>query len=272
MAELSEVVAEEIADQAVAVEKVVHSLNQIKLAYAGIGAACGAAVGALIAFNIAYKRANKKYSEISQNEIDEMREHYVKKTEATMGRITKPDLDVMVDKLGYHTTTDTIKKDSAPSVVTESPAPVVETALDPVKSFKNVFEVSKEISEEDALDVWDYAVEVRSRAADVPYVIHVDEHTENVNEYEQTTLTYYEDDDVLADQRDNVVDDQDELVGVQNLGKFGHGSNDPNIVYVRNDRITMDFEICRSAGSYAKEVHGFEHSDVPRRSRPEWDG
>lgn len=257
---------EEIVEQAEVVEKVVRSLTQIKIAYAGIGAACGAAAGAIIAFQIAYKKAEAKYEAISQAEISEMRQHYAAKTEATMGRITKPDLERVVNDLGYNTRDDeeeivpegALKLLETPEVIKESPAPVVKT--------QNVFE------EHRSTDVWDYAIEVRGRSADIPYVIHADEFTNSEGEYQQTTLTYYEDDDVLADQRDTVIDDPDELINLANLMKFGHGSNDPNIVYIRNDRIDMDFEICRSTGSYAKEVHGFEHSDVPRRGRREWDG
>lgn len=257
---------EEIAEQAVAVEKVVRSLTQIKIAYAGIGAACGAAAGAFIAFGIAYKKAAEKYEAISQAEITEMRQHYAAKTEATMGRITKPDLDRVVHDLGYNTRSDeeeivpeaTLDLLETPQIITENPSPVVAT--------QNVFD------EHHTTDVWDYATEVRGRSIESPYVIHIDEFNQREGDYTQSTLTYYEDDDVLADQRDTVIDDPDELINLANLMKFGHGSNDPNIVYIRNDRIAMDFEICRSTGSYAKEVHGFEHSDVPRRSRREWDG
>jgi len=52
--------------------------------------------------------------------------------------------------------------------------------------------------------------------------------------------------------------------------KFGHGSGDPNVVYIRNEQYTAEIELCRSPNSYAEEVHGFKHSDeveyrTPRR-------
>ena len=47
------------------------------------------------------------------------------------------------------------------------------------------------------------------------------------------------------------------------------------MLFVRNEKIEVDFEISRAFGSYAKEVLGFEHSDDEprsrRRRRPQWD-
>jgi hypothetical protein len=63
-----------------------------------------------------------------------------------------------------------------------------------------------------------------------------------------------------------------DLVGDDNL-RFGYGSNDSNMVYVRNPRIEMDMEIVRSQGTYTKEVLGFDdeaelkHSGRRRRFR-----
>jgi hypothetical protein len=48
--------------------------------------------------------------------------------------------------------------------------------------------------------------------------------------------------------------DASEIVG-QNL-RFGHGSKDPNVVYIRNPRLEMEMEILRDPSSYEKEVLG----------------
>ncbi len=79
---------------------------------------------------------------------------------------------------------------------------------------------------------------------------------------EQVSLTYFDGDDVLVDDRDQPVPDPDDSIGEDHLGRFGVGSKDNNIVYVRNDRLELDFEILRSNGKYAQEVLGFiEHSE-----------
>lgn len=107
----------------------------------------------------------------------------------------------------------------------------------------------------------------KDRDTSTPYVVTLDEFYENEQEHTQHSVTYYEGDEVLADERDQVIEDIS-LIGKDNLA-FGHLSNDPNVVYVRNDQKKMDFEIARSEGKYAHEVLGFEHSDEPfdRRRR-----
>jgi len=94
----------------------------------------------------------------------------------------------------------------------------------------------------------------------------------------QFTLTYFEGDDVLCKDDDTVIRDQDATVGLGNLSKFGHGSGDPNIVYVRNEELKVDLEIVHSDGKYAVDVAGFkedelQHSSMRRRSprRSEYD-
>jgi hypothetical protein len=54
-------------------------------------------------------------------------------------------------------------------------------------------------------------------------------------------------------------DNRDNLVGDKNLDRFGHGSNDAFIVYIRNDQLEIVYEVVLSPNSYAEEVHGFSH-------------
>ena len=52
-----------------------------------------------------------------------------------------------------------------------------------------------------------------------------------------------------------MVDDPDSTVGLENMSQFGNGSDDHDIVYIRNNRIACDFEVVRNKGSYAELVH-----------------
>lgn len=88
-----------------------------------------------------------------------------------------------------------------------------------------------------------------------PYVISVTEFTDNETQYGQNSISYYQGDDVLADERDQPIPDIEYIVGRKNL-RFGDGSGDPNIVFVRNDELEVDFEVCQSLGTYAEEVLG----------------
>jgi hypothetical protein len=37
---------------------------------------------------------------------------------------------------------------------------------------------------------------------------------------------------------------------------FGHGSGDPNVVYIRNEKLQAEYEVLRDPGSYEIEVLG----------------
>lgn len=130
-------------------------------------------------------------------------------------------------------------------------------------------------------DVWDIKAEVNKRTPHKPYVIHVDEfiNEEMASEdFVQATLTYYVSDDVLCDQEEAIIYNRSDLIGDAML--FGHGSGDPNCVYIRNMERRMEYEVLRDPGYYSVEVQGLElehdnraedlkHSRAPRKFRQE---
>jgi hypothetical protein len=126
-------------------------------------------------------------------------------------------------------------------------------------------------------NVWDQEAEIASRIDGEPYVIHIDEYTENENGYRQETLTYYMGDDVVCDAADTPVYGYPGLMG-DIKGNFGRGSGDKNVVYVRNDEHHMEWEILRHQSSFEVEVLGsqaeeqfaekdLQHSSSPRKFR-----
>lgn len=122
-------------------------------------------------------------------------------------------------------------------------------------------------------DDWNYEEEIAKRSTTEPYVIHFDEFYEDrdddhpASNYHQTTLTYYAGDDIMADEENVPVFNYGQIVGEL---KFGHGSKDPNVFHVRNDKRKGEYEIVRDSGKYAEEVHGIfeepeiQHSGVPK--------
>lgn len=121
---------------------------------------------------------------------------------------------------------------------------------------KNIFDAAPKDSEG---FVWDYSLELKERMPENPYVIHHDEWTDNELGHEQLFLTYYEYDNVVADGTADVpIDDLEYTVGADNLNRFGHGSEDPRIVYVRNERLGIDYEITFDSGSFEDKVLGVE--------------
>ena len=100
---------------------------------------------------------------------------------------------------------------------------------------------------------WNYDDELERRRPDKPYIIHRDEFFSQEMDFEQTTLMYYRRDDTLCDEADVPVPNYERLVGKL---KFGHGSLDPSICYVRNENISHEWEIILDEGSFAVEVLG----------------
>lgn len=107
----------------------------------------------------------------------------------------------------------------------------------------------------DEEDDWDYTEELKNRKPDHPYIIHRDEFYSDDNEFKQTTLTYYDGDHILCDENDVPVYNQEKVVGTL---KFGKGSKDPSICYIRNEAYKADYEVIIDHGSYQSEVLGYE--------------
>jgi hypothetical protein len=109
---------------------------------------------------------------------------------------------------------------------------------------------------------FDLDEEKKTRDPSKPYILEHDEFFNNEKDYITQTLTWYEGDGVLANDRDEHLNDVNNLVGEKNLEKFGHGSRDPNVLYVANERLDIYFEIVKHEGKFTEEVLGFiQHDD-----------
>ena len=227
--------------------------------------ALGMGVGALTGYFVAKRLLETKYSKIADDEIAEMREHYQAKARALEAEAAKRPVEEIVKERGY-----SASDDEAPPMAVQPPAQppitVEETEdevageppdYDPERSenseTRNLFEEA-EVTHE-----WDWHEERKKRSPDIPYVIHYDERFET-EEYSDMTLTYYDGDGVICNERDEIIDPNDieRLLGEKNLERFGHGSNDASIVYIRNDNLEIIYEVVKSPNSYAEEVHGFQ--------------
>lgn len=195
------------------------------------------AVGAFIGYKVAEKRLTTKFDQLMKQELAETRAFY--------NRVHKTEFPTPADAVAALVPETETLKDAADAILVyrgETDEPVVET--------RNVFV--------DSVDpTWDQEKEERDRTETAPYILHHDEFMAAETSYNQITITWYEGDNVLSDEEDKPIDLVEEVVGHDNL-QFGHGSGDENIVYIRNDRLEIDFEVTRSEGKYAHEVLGFE--------------
>lgn len=81
-----------------------------------------------------------------------------------------------------------------------------------------------------------------------PYVISQQEFDSD-DGYSKSSLAYYEDDKVLANENDYVLNIE-EIIGLDSLDHFGDMSGDPTVVYVRNLSLNSDYEVQLVHGSY----------------------
>lgn len=271
----------------------------------GAASVLSAAAGVILGYRVAEKRLAAAYELEMQQEVAELKRYY---SEQRVINDVKPDPKELLDKIyseeaqaareahesylggdGQHLVEHAVPGDTPVSpegrLITD--AKLHEVSLEPVADPEkgvhpiekvNVFAGKEPVEDESE---WDYEQELRIRAEnpDKPYILHHDEYFENETDYEQASLTYYEGDDTLVDEKDMPVGDDSAVVGDDALTAFGHGSKDKNVVYVRNESLEMDFEIVKSNGKFSVEVLGFDdtegeslqHSHSPRRFRMERD-
>lgn len=139
--------------------------------------------------------------------------------------------------------------------------------VEDVKERLGIFEEDESEEEVITMNVFsDNSSEADERNPNKPFILTEREFEEGEHDYTQNTLTYYEGDDVLTDDRDQPIHNKRPVVGEDNL-QFGEKSNDPNVVYIRNNHLEVDFEVCRSAGSFAEEVLGYTEPSNKQRPR-----
>lgn len=218
----------------------------------------GLGIGGFVAYKITKKRLSDEFDQELTEQIAAAKQFHSRL--AKEGEFESPESavkalvpDEIVEAVqAYQGREKPIAYDKPETIV--DPRPPVDVVVEEVKVTQNVFVQAKEDDPRD----WDYNAEIADRELnpDVPYTISFEEFNENADNHEQTTVTYYAMDDTLVDSQDKPIDNTDYTVGDDNLTRFGHGSGDPNVVYVRNDKIDMDFEIIRDHGSYQKQVFG----------------
>lgn len=90
--------------------------------------------------------------------------------------------------------------------------------------------------------------EERKEKIKAPYTIAPDEFSEDPDNYDTLTFTYYAD-GVLADEMDNPVTNVAEVIGdaLNHIGEY-----EPDAVYVRNERLGLEYEILRDERKYSE--------------------
>lgn len=219
---------------------------------AAVTSAASLVAGGIAGYLLANRRLEKKYQGLLEEEIEQTKEFYA----------------MINAKLSYPTPGDAVAAlipEEEKELLEEVAGAIVRRRYDlpgaPITQVleKNVFEKINVMSPDDDPQFQEM---VRKRSRHMPYVVTAQEYLENAAEDTQITMTWYSGDNVLADDKEQTVDNVNKIVGIENLQYFGRWSNQENIVYIRNERLTAMFEVLRSEGKYAIEVLGLDPSEV----------
>ena len=180
--------------------------------------AAGAAIGSVITWNF----VKAKYEQIANEEITSVKDTYAKKLEEIRDREIE-------DELGEDDEDDFYEEDKDEEEFSEG-------------DMENYYDAVREYEHNDYDNSAQNELEV-----DKPYVISPEEFGEFDN-YEQISLTYY-DDGYLADDMDDLVEDVEDIIGWELLNHIGEYEEDA--IHIRNDSLKTDYEILRVMDRYS---------------------
>ena len=248
------------------------------LIIAGATSIVSLAAGLVAGYKFAVHRLNDTYNEMMEEELEKTRAYYERnqrqfadpseavkvlapeevetvKAEAAKvavqaEEVSEEVLERVLHGLRYNQITPAEKQE--PKVKVENIERIVRSRPVPVNH--NIFEGDTLSQEDDP----QYDEMMDNRAGELIYLVSQEEHLENANEFEVVTLTFYDGDQVLVDEKDNVIENMEEAIGHKENLQFGRWSKDPSIVYIRNEAIGVEYEILRSTGKYSVEVLGLE--------------
>jgi hypothetical protein len=255
-----EQVAEQVAENFEEAAVVVRHINAQKVAYSLGGAAVGVAIGFFIGYRLNRAKIRAEAFKQSEEEVDKIREMY--RDSARIVR-EKPELDDVVEERGYIVTDEVVERPTRPPVPVDDipPGPTqerIQYGAPPPKVPTIKLETGKSKN-----TGWEFDEEIATRSTERPYIIHQDEYQANESGYKQEVLTWYAGDEVLTDEQEQPITNADELVDLNHMSRFGHGTDDFNVLFVRNDSISTEYEICRMPTSYEEEIAGLSNDEQP---------
>lgn len=88
-----------------------------------------------------------------------------------------------------------------------------------------------------------------------PYHISIDDFTENKPYYKQVTVTYFPKEQLLVDDISGEFEDVESTVGKDNMSLFLE--TDEDVIYIRNDNLSIDYEVVKSNAEYDPMTNGY---------------
>jgi hypothetical protein len=220
----------------------------------GKSAAVGAGAGALLGGVLVYLACRRSFNAKLNAEVDAVKRHYQLRADASASRgdntVERP-VSPVAEELG---------RDAQPMGPAISSDDAAEGGFDPLEGLDEEPEVVFEGIPDGAL-VWPPANRDRNK----PYIISEDEFNEGAEGHQSLTITWYEGDFTLTDDQEKPLRDTRSYVGDISKGTFGGVSCQPYIMYVRNERLEIDFEIKYDERAYVDAV--LNYGDPNPRNR-----
>lgn len=245
---------EEIASNIEDVAEATRQINRLSTGSLVIGLGVGAAAGFYFGHRYSKQKIRAEVLAEAEEEISKIREFYQQKIVAMQAQ-DKPKVEEIIREKGYIPQEERHRSSERPL---PPPVPVTERVFPAGDPEPEPIVVERD--EKDPYHNWVYASEKARRSAAIPYIIHQDEFNNSDTGYAKVTYTYYAEDEVLVDEDKTPLSHADLIVGQNNL-RFGHGTDDADLVYIRNDKLELEMEISRLPQSYEQVVLGLEQND-----------
>jgi len=193
----------------------------------------GAVVGSAVTYFVVKEKIEEFYEELIQEELDSIRKNVTPSSE-------KLDTAPVNSEEEFVKSTEKYK-----NIAAQYGVPI----LHPVKNAypEEDFDDTEEESDEEEF-------QRDPILNDEPYVITIDQFTNEKEYFDKITLYYYDEDEVLADDNEEEIGDVNDLIGEDALSCFGSDDYDEDQVFVRNEPLETDFEIVRLSKSYSDMV------------------
>lgn len=193
-------------------------------------------VGLVIGSAVSYIYSSKKFNAQLDDEIEKTKSYYENKysqTEESLEDLEKEE-SANIEKVEEDNYSKMINRYDSPAIKKEEEKKsnkIKATFYDPLTDEIEEVEVEGNMAHDELK----------------PYVITPDEFGET--DYKIISLNYYAD-NVLTDEFDNIIDDVEGTVGEASLDTFGEYEDDT--VFVRNDQLEIDYEICADLRAYSE--------------------
>ena len=191
-------------------------------------------IGGVVAGSfVTWRLLKEKYIRQTQEEINEVREHYRKKKESE---------EVTVDSNGATETNEKPDLIAYAAKLTKNGYIDYTNPKSFVKATGDMIDAVVQKDNEESLD----PVILNDPSYQPPYIISPEDFAID-DEYTIVNLNYYID-GVLTDEDDNIVENVDDVVGLENLNHMGEYEDDA--LHIRNENYKCEYEILLSRRLY----------------------